>query len=151
MIEDGVPRVLEFNVRFGDPETSVLVPLYGGSWLELLESTARGTLVASAPTKPGAAIAIVLAAEGYPAAPRVGDAIAGLDAALPAGVAIYHAGTMRSPAGAIVTAGGRVLNVAAQGASLREAADKAYAAVSGVDFRGAQHRKDIGYRALTRR
>jgi phosphoribosylamine---glycine ligase len=150
MIEDGVPRVLEFNVRFGDPETSVLVALYGGSWFDLLESTARGGPVLAAPSKEGAAIAIVLAADGYPATPRVGDAISGLDVALPPGVAIYHAGTKRAPDGAIVTAGGRVLNVAASGSSLREAAAKAYAAVEGVRFHGAHHRTDIGHRALGR-
>ncbi|MDB4994998.1 MAG: Phosphoribosylamine--glycine ligase, partial [Myxococcaceae bacterium] len=118
-----------------------------GSWFELLESTARGVPVAAPEAKAGAAIAIVLAAAGYPASPRVGDAIAGLDTALPDGVAIYHAGTKRS-GGAIVTSGGRVLNVAARGATLKDAAAKAYAAIEGVRFEGEHHRKDIGYRAL---
>jgi phosphoribosylamine--glycine ligase len=148
MIDHGVPRVLEFNVRFGDPETSVLVPLYGGSWFELLESTARGVPLVAPAAREGAAIAVVLAAAGYPATPRSGDAIAGLDAALPPGVAIYHAGTRRGPDGTVVTAGGRVLNVAARGATLREAATKAYAAVDLVRFEGEHHRKDIGHRAL---
>ncbi|HTQ44100.1 MAG TPA: phosphoribosylamine--glycine ligase, partial [Polyangiaceae bacterium] len=99
MIERGVPRVLEFNVRFGDPETSVLVPTYAGDWFELLDASARGDLSAVAASgvgrARGAALAVVMAAEGYPGKPRSGDRVEGLDAPLPGGAFVLHAGTAR--------------------------------------------------------
>jgi phosphoribosylamine--glycine ligase len=150
MIEAGVPRVLEFNVRFGDPETAVLVPMLDGDWLDLLEGAARGDLSkVSAGTKSGAALAIVMAAEGYPAKPAIGDRIEGLDAALAAGAFVFHAGTATDGDG-VVTAGGRVLAVGAYAASFAAARDVAYLTASCIHWRGEQHRKDIGHRALSR-
>lgn len=150
MIENGRPRVLEFNVRFGDPETTVLVPMLEGDWLELLEGAARGDLSkVKAGTKPGAALAVVMAAEHYPAKPTTGDRIEGLGSAPPEGAFVFHAGT-RASGDALVTAGGRVLTVGAHGPTFAVARDRAYAAVSRITWRGEHHRTDIGHRALTR-
>lgn len=146
MIDAGIPRVLEFNVRFGDPETTVLVPMLDGDWFALLDGAARGDLAGFTPkTKPGAAMAVVMASEKYPATPVTGDVIAGLDSVQDA--TIYHAGTKRTDAG-VVTAGGRVLTVGAQAPSLAEARARAYAAVAKIAWRGEHHRTDIGHRAL---
>jgi phosphoribosylamine--glycine ligase len=150
MIDAGRARVLEFNVRFGDPETAVLVPMLDGDWFSLLDGAARGDLSAfSAKTREGAALAVVMAAERYPEAPATGDAIEGLDgaASLPPGAYVYHAGTRRDGAG-LVTAGGRVVTVGAHAPSLAEARDKAYAVVANIRWRGEHHRADIGHRAL---
>ncbi|MBX3223916.1 MAG: phosphoribosylamine--glycine ligase [Labilithrix sp.] len=148
MIDAGKPRVLEFNVRFGDPETTVLVPMLDGDWFALLDGAARGDLSAfEAKTKPGAALAVVMASERYPATPATGDAIEGLDAPAPEGAYVYHAGTRRE-GDAVVTAGGRVLTVGARAATLAEARDVAYAAVARIRWRGEHHRSDIGHRAL---
>jgi phosphoribosylamine--glycine ligase len=151
MIDAGVPRVLEFNVRFGDPETAVLVPMLDGDWLELLEGAARGDLSkVSARTKSGAALAIVMAAEGYPAKPAVGDRIEGLDAELAEGAFVLHAGTAVEGDG-VVTAGGRVLAVGAYASSFAAARDVAYRAASRIHWRGEHHRNDIGHRAMSAR
>jgi phosphoribosylamine--glycine ligase len=151
MIDRGEPRVLEYNVRFGDPEATVLVPTYGGDWFDLLDSAARGHLP-SAPTAPAqrAALSIVMAAAGYPEAPRAGDRIEGLDAALAPGAFVYHAGTRREPDGSVVTSGGRVLAVGASAATLAEAARLAYETVARIRWDGEHHRRDIGGRALSR-
>jgi phosphoribosylamine--glycine ligase len=153
MIDRGVPRVLEYNVRFGDPETVVLVPLYGGDWLELLDGAASGNLGACDPgdgRDAGAAIAVVMAAEGYPGKPRTGDRIDGLDTRLPPGAFIRHAGTAFAADGSVVTTGGRVLAVGAKAATLAEAARVAYGVVDGIRWHGEHHRRDIGRRALER-
>lgn len=148
MIDQGRPRVLEFNVRFGDPEATVLVPMLDGDWLSLLDGAARGDLSGvQAKTRPGAALAVVMASERYPASPVTGDRIEGLGAPVPEGVYVYHAGTRRD-GDVVVTAGGRVLTVGARAASLAEARDCAYLAVGGVRWRGEHHRSDIGHRAL---
>lgn len=150
MIEDGTPRVLEFNVRFGDPETTVLVPMLDGDWLELLDGAARGDLSRfTTGTKPGAALAVVMAAENYPGKPTTGDRIEGLDRPVPAGAFVFHAGT-RAEGDAIITSGGRVLTVGAYAESLATARSVAYDAVSRITWRGEQHRTDIGHRALAR-
>ncbi|HSY22719.1 MAG TPA: phosphoribosylamine--glycine ligase [Polyangiaceae bacterium] len=149
MIDRGVPTVLEFNVRFGDPETTVLVPTYGGDWFELLMAAALGDLSAITPAPvSGAALAVVMAAEGYPGKVRAGDAIEGLDAPLPQGAFAMHAGTALRPDGSVVTAGGRVLAVGARAGTLREAAGIAYDAVGRIHWPGEHHRRDIGRRAL---
>jgi phosphoribosylamine--glycine ligase len=151
MIQHGAPSVIEFNVRFGDPETAVLVPMYAGDWYELLDGAARGDLSAVRPgTAAGSAIAVVMAAEGYPAKPRTGDPIEGLDAALPEGAFVRHAGTARRADGAVVTSGGRVLAVGARAESLEAAAEIAYGAVAGIRWQGEHHRRDVGHRALSR-
>jgi phosphoribosylamine--glycine ligase len=150
MIEpDGTPNVLEYNVRFGDPETEVLMELVEGDLGEILYAAAIGQLDPSSVRRAARhAVAVVLAAEGYPGAPRRGDPITGLEqaAALP-GVSVLHAGTVRE-GDEIVTAGGRVLVVTAAGDSLRMARDRAYEGVACIHFRGMQHRRDIGERAL---
>ncbi len=149
MIDHGVPRVLEFNVRFGDPETAVLVPTYDGSWLSLLRAAAQGDLsgIEARPAR-GAALAVVLAAEGYPGTPRTGDTIEGLDAPLSTGAFVLHAGTAPRPAGTVVTSGGRVLAVGAHAQSLEGASAVAYALVDRIHWPGEHHRRDIGARAL---
>jgi phosphoribosylamine--glycine ligase len=149
MIDRGTPRVLEYNVRFGDPEATVLVPTYGGDWFELLDAAARGDLSSvEAPRPIGAALSVVMAAAGYPGRPRTGDRIEGLDRALHSGVSIMHAGTSRAADGGVVTAGGRVLAVGAHRTNLRDAARAAYDAVAQIHWPGEHHRSDIGRRAL---
>ncbi|HZU85301.1 MAG TPA: phosphoribosylglycinamide synthetase C domain-containing protein, partial [Polyangiaceae bacterium] len=149
MIDAGKARVLEYNVRFGDPEATVLVPLYGGDWFELLDGAARGDLSAAAAAgREGAALSVVMAAAGYPGKPRSGDRIEGLDAPLEPGAFVRHAGTARAPDGGVVTAGGRVLAVGARAATLEQAARVAYGAVGRIRWPGEHHRSDIGRRAL---
>jgi phosphoribosylamine--glycine ligase len=143
------PRVLEYNVRFGDPETQVILPRLDEDAFELFLACARGAL----PERPVAysprpALTVVMAAAGYPAAPRTGDVITGLEdaAALP-DVHVYHAGTVRD-GDAVRTAGGRVLAVTGVGDDLAAAARAAYAGVERVRWPGAHYRRDIGARAL---
>jgi phosphoribosylamine--glycine ligase len=151
MIDRGVPRLLEYNVRFGDPEATVLVPTYDGTWFELLDSAARGDLPSSAPRRAkGAALSVVMASAGYPAAPRTGDRIEGLDTPLPRGAFVFHAGTSRGADGAVTTHGGRVLTVGASADTLEDAARVAYDVVARIRWDGEHHRRDIGRRALSR-
>jgi phosphoribosylamine---glycine ligase len=149
MIDHGKPRVLEFNVRFGDPEATVLVPMLEGDWFTLLDGAARGKIRGTFGTKPGAALSVVMAAEHYPKTPASGDRIEGLDQPLPEGAYVFHAGTKRD-GDAVVTSGGRVLTVGAHADSLQTARDRAYAAVANITWRGEHHRSDIGHRALSR-
>jgi phosphoribosylamine--glycine ligase len=143
MTADG-PRVLEFNTRFGDPETQALLPRLEDDALDLLTATADGDLP-DRPVRvaPGAAVAVVLASAGYPASARQGDVISGLDAAAATGAEIYHAGTAPGEGGTIVTAGGRVLAVSARGDSVADARARAYAAAELVTWEGRQMRGDI--------
>jgi phosphoribosylamine--glycine ligase len=143
MIHEGVASVLEFNVRFGDPEACVLVPLIDGDLGELLYSASIGKMPADVKTKPGAALAVVMAAEGYPAKPTTGDAITFGDAE----ATVFHAGTKRD-GDRVVTSGGRVLAVTAVAEDLEAAHARAYEAVAKIHFRGEHHRTDIGNRAL---
>lgn len=147
----GEPYLLEFNVRFGDPETQVLMSILDGDLGLSLESAARGRLDLSAlRVSSRHALCVVLAASGYPATPRSGDPIAGLnEAGRYPGVAVHHAGT-REDAGRVVTSGGRVLGVTGSGETLKEAHSRAYDAVARISFSGMQHRRDIGARALAR-
>jgi phosphoribosylamine--glycine ligase len=152
MIDRGEPRVLEFNVRFGDPETSVLVPTFAGDWFETLRAAADGELSslqsqALHMTK-GAAMGVVLAAEGYPGKVTMGDAITGLRGPFPEGGHLLHAGTKAGPDGAVETSGGRVMVAVGHGDSLSEAHRIAYQVANSVSFRGKQFRGDIGARAL---
>jgi phosphoribosylamine--glycine ligase len=138
-------RVVEFNARFGDPETQVLLPRLASPLGVLLLAAAQGRLGEVAPPRwaQGAAVAVVLAAHGYPEAPRKGDEITGVaDAEALEGVAVVHAGTALS-AGRLVTAGGRVLAVTAVGDSVEDARKRAYAGVSCIRIDGAHHRSDI--------
>jgi phosphoribosylamine--glycine ligase len=140
--------VVEFNCRFGDPETQVVLPLVDADLLELLERTAAGALAgASAPVRPGAAACVVLAAQGYPGRYVTGASITGLGD-MPEGVMAFHAGTRIGEGGRLVTAGGRVLGVVGRGADLESAIERAYAGVAAVRFEGMQYRRDIGRRGL---
>jgi phosphoribosylamine--glycine ligase len=150
MISDaGVPQVLEFNVRFGDPETQVLMNAIKGDFCELLVSAARGNLdLGVVEVSENHALCVVLAAAGYPAEPRKGDEILGLsEASARPSVRVYHAGT-HMEGGRVVTAGGRVLSVTGFAPTLQRAANFAYSAVECIDFEGRQFRSDIGHRAL---
>jgi phosphoribosylamine---glycine ligase len=142
------PKVLEYNVRFGDPETQVVVPRLASDLGELCAAAARGDALPDVRFVDDACVTVVLASESYPATPRVGDPIDGLDAAaeLP-DVVVFHAATSRRDDGAIVTAGGRVLAVTALGASLPEARSRAYDAVGRISWPGMQHRSDIAAHA----
>lgn len=144
------PKALEFNVRFGDPETQVVVPLVENDWMDLFEATVDRKLAGvKLAMTPGFAITVVLAAGGYPGAFQKGKPIAGLDqAAAQKDVFVFHAGTSRAPGGPVATAGGRVLAVTALGPDLESARARAYAAVDMIKFEGAQYRRDIAARAL---
>jgi len=143
------PRVLEFNARFGDPETQAVLPRLRTDLLDLLQraATPEGLRGATLEWDPRWAVTVVLASAGYPASASSGDVIAGLDA-VPDAIEVTHAGTARTPAGAIVTAGGRVLNVTALGDRPEAARDAAYAAADLITFEGRQLRRDIALRAV---
>jgi phosphoribosylamine--glycine ligase len=142
----GEPFLLEHNVRFGDPECEVLMALLDGDVGELLASAARGALdPASVAIPPGRhALTVVLAASGYPAAPRSGDAITGIDRAERVDGVVVHHGSTAEKGGQLVTAGGRVLAVTASGASLSDARARAYLAAEEIHFAGMHYRRDIG-------
>ena len=143
---DGV-RVLEFNVRFGDPETQVVLPRLRSDLLDLLmRATERGGLEdVELEWDERAAVTVVLASRGYPESSSSGDVISGLDR-VPDGVEVTHAGTAEA-GGAVVTAGGRVLNVTALGDDVGAARDAAYAAADMIEFDGRQLRRDIALHA----
>jgi phosphoribosylamine--glycine ligase len=143
------PRVLEFNIRFGDPEAQAILPRIDGSLAQLMLGCANGRLAASGvlPVRPLATVALVLAADGYPETARRGDVISGIDAACALGALVFGAGVARNADGEIVTAGGRVLTVVGTGADVAAAADMAYAAAALIDYAGKWSRRDIG-RAL---
>jgi phosphoribosylamine--glycine ligase len=145
----GDPLLLEFNVRFGDPETQVLVMTTGGDFGDAFAAASQGSLTDGALAPNGEhAVCVVLAAAGYPDAPKKGDRITGIDAAEALdGVRVFHAGTAGS-ARDLVTSGGRVLGVTARAGSLREAHARAYAAAERIHFAGVQFRRDIARRAL---
>jgi phosphoribosylamine--glycine ligase len=146
----GAPRVVEFNVRFGDPETQPIMLRLRSDLLDLLEAALDGRLDGiRAEWDPRPALGVVLAADGYPAAPRSGDRIEGLDAVLPEGAKIFHAGT-RLEAGHAVSAGGRVLTVCALGDDIAQARERAYAALQPIRLAGSFYRRDIGHRAIAR-
>ena len=145
------PRVLEFNVRFGDPETQVVVPRLAGDLVEALLACASGRLEPRLlATGPGACVTVVLAAAGYPAAPRLGDPISGLEeAGAMEGVTVYHAGTALRD-GRVVTAGGRVLAVSGRGSTIAAARERAYLGAAAIAFDGRQLRSDIALDAEDR-
>jgi len=143
------PRVLEYNARFGDPETQVLVPRLDGDWLGLLEACAHGTLARVAPRwRREAAVCVVLASRGYPGPYATGVPIEGVDdASARPGTTVFHAGT-RLASDRLTTSGGRVLGVTGLGADLAQARARAYDAVSRIRFDGAHYRTDIAQDAL---
>jgi len=148
----GDARVVEFNVRFGDPETQPLLMRLEDDLLPLLDGAARGALDPSVELRFGdCATCVVMASGGYPREYVTGKAIRGLEAASALeGVAIFHAGTRRAAGGGFETAGGRVLGVTARGPTVAESRARAYAAVAKIEFEGAHYRRDIAHRALAR-
>jgi phosphoribosylamine--glycine ligase len=144
MLTPDGPKVLEYNVRFGDPETEVVLPRLTSDLADLLAAAADGDLRAEPTFDDGAAVTVVCASEGYPATPRTGDVIDGLDAASAVdGVTVFCAGVGSDEAGRLVTSGGRVLTVTGQGPDLGVARRRAYEAVSRVSWPGMRHRSDI--------
>ena len=148
---DGAPRVLEFNVRFGDPECQPLMMRLQTDLLDLIEATRAGRLDKVQPKwDPRTALGVVMASSGYPGSYAKGHPIAGLNSADGSSVKVFHAGTVLKD-GEVITAGGRVLCVTALGDSPTAARERAYDALSDISFEGAFCRSDIGYRALDRR
>jgi phosphoribosylamine---glycine ligase len=145
------PQVLEYNTRFGDPETQVVLPRIATDVLALLWAATRGELkTIKLAVRSDYALCVVIAAKGYPESYAKGDAIV-FPAQLPDGVSIIHAGTAKNTAGQIVTAGGRVLGVTALAPSLADAAGRAYAACAAIQCTSKYYRRDIGARQLNRR
>ena len=149
MIKDGQPRLVEYNVRFGDPECQVLMMRLGAQAMDLMHAAAEERLhEAQVNWADDHAITVVMAANGYPGSYEKGSVIGGLDAiAADSKNMVFHAGTTEKN-GKITASGGRVLNVTARGASLQEARDRAYAMVDAIDWPGGFFRRDIGWRAL---
>ena len=152
MLTASGPKVVEYNCRFGDPETQVVLPLYRGDLAELFVAACDGTLASISPPPPrGSAVCVVLASGGYPDRYATGKTITGLEgAARCAGAVVFHAGTRREPDGSVVTAGGRVLGVTAVRAdgALGATIGAAYEAVTQISFEGMHFRRDIGGKAL---
>jgi phosphoribosylamine--glycine ligase len=147
---DGTPNVLEFNCRFGDPETQPIMARLQSDLVGLCEAALQGRLDAvDARWDERAAVGVVLAAGGYPDAPRKGDRIEGLDAAASLPGKVFHAGTRRED-GRVVTSGGRVLCAVGLGATVRAAQEQAYDLARAIRFDGMQYRRDIGWRAVAR-
>jgi phosphoribosylamine--glycine ligase len=143
MLTDDGPKVLEFNCRFGDPETQAVLPCLDADLLPLLAGAASGRLDgAQAPGLKGAAVTVVLAAGEYPESADAGSPIEGIEEAESAGALVFHAGTARAD-GALVTAGGRILNVTGVGETVADARERAYAAVERISFAGARYRRDV--------
>jgi phosphoribosylamine--glycine ligase len=148
----GAPKVIEFNVRCGDPETQPIMLRLKSDLVELIDAALDGRLESvRAQWDARPAIGVVMAAAGYPARVRNGDVIGGLDDTAIDGVKVFHAGTALDADGRVVTAGGRVLTVCALGDELGAARERAYAAVARLRYDGAFHRRDIAHRALERR
>lgn len=146
MMTSGGPKLLEYNVRFGDPETQVILTRLKTDLVDICEAILAGKLAElDVQWQEGNSACVVLAAEGYPQKPRTGDIIHGLDSIDESdSTVIFHAGTAKNENGETVTAGGRVLGVTAVADSLDDALEMAYAAVSGISWRGMQYRRDIG-------
>ena len=150
MITENGPKVIEFNARFGDPETQVVLPLLDSDMAEVMMACVNGNLAdLDIQWKDGAAVCVVMAAGGYPQGYRKGDVISGLDKAAELGATVFHAGTAAKD-GNIVTNGGRVLGVTAIGTDIRKAVDNAYEAVRSIHFDDVHYRNDIAYRAIAR-
>ncbi len=146
------PKLIEYNARFGDPETQVMMMRFRGDLVALLYAVATGTLADHPPLRfsDDTALTVVMAANGYPGTPEKGGAISGFEAAAANGAIIFHAGTIECD-GMLVANGGRVLNVTAMAPSITEAQTAAYAAVDCIDFPTGFCRRDIGWREIARR
>ena len=143
---DRGPMVIEWNCRFGDPETQSVLMRIDKDLLPWLAGTASGAMPPGVPrVRPGTAVCVVLAAGNYPGTPRQGDEITGMPAPS-ADLVVFHAGTKRGADGRLVTAGGRVLGVTAYGADLTAARARAYGAIDQIQFEGMHYRRDIGLR-----
>ena len=151
MIQDGAPKLIEYNVRFGDPEAQVLMMRLKSDLLPALLGTAQGRLGGmTLAWHEDAALCVVMAAEGYPGAYEKGTEIKGLDAAsVEDDAVVFHAGTVRD-GNRILATGGRVLGVTARGADIAQAQARAYAVVDTIDWPGGFCRRDIGWRAVNR-
>lgn len=150
MITGDGPKLIEYNTRFGDPETQVLMLRLNDDVLLLLKAAADGALdQMSVRWNDDPALTVVMAAKGYPASPQKGSVIRGADAAQSDTVRIFHAGTAEKD-GALVANGGRVLNVTASGKTVQQAQDAAYAAIARIDWPEGFYRRDIGWRAIAR-
>ena len=146
MMTDSGPKLLEYNVRFGDPETQSILVRLETDVVDICQAMLAGTLSRThVAWKAGNSATIVLASQGYPEKPRTGDVIDGLtEAARTENVSVFHAGTSRDADGNIITSGGRVLGITAVGDNLTEALDTAYGAVSKISWNGMRYRRDIG-------
>jgi phosphoribosylamine--glycine ligase len=143
------PKVLEFNVRLGDPEAQALMYSFEGDLADILNEVVRARVPPGAPAASRPAVCVVMAAEGYPEKPRTGDKISGIEDAEAAGATVFQAGT-RDEYGALITNGGRVLGVTAGGETLPDAISNVYQAVKKIQFPGMHYRNDIGARGLER-
>ncbi len=141
------PKVVEFNIRFGDPETQVVVPRVKNDLAQILMEVASGELRTEPEFISEAMVTVVMAAEGYPLSPKMGAVIIGAEDFKRDGVQIFHAGTKRAESGALVVSGGRVLNVTAKGRDIEAARRLAYDSLSQIAFDNMQYRKDIALRA----
>jgi phosphoribosylamine--glycine ligase len=152
MLTRSGPQLIEYNCRFGDPECQVLMMRLDSDLGEILLACAENRLGTIAPPRfsDDTALTVVMAAQGYPGAPKRGGAIAGLADAEAHGALVFHAGTAWAADGRLIAHGGRVLNVTARGASVAEAQTRAYAAVDLVDFADGFWRRDIGWREVVR-
>jgi len=146
------PKLIEINVRFGDPECQVLMARLESDPVALMLATAEGRLAELPPARwrDEAALTVVLCAEGYPGTPKTGTIIKGVAEAADDGVTIFHAGTRRGANGELLASGGRVLNIVATGRDVAEAQARAYRAVDHIDWPGGFCRRDIGWRAIAR-
>jgi phosphoribosylamine--glycine ligase len=151
MLTEAGPKLIEYNVRFGDPECQALMMRFEADLLALMLATAKGELAACLPPafSEEAALCVVVAANGYPGTPEKGGTISGLEKAERKGAKVFHAGTALKD-GRLVADGGRVLGVTARGANLVEAQRAAYRAVDAIDFPSGFARRDIGWREIAR-
>jgi phosphoribosylamine--glycine ligase len=146
----GAPKVIEFNVRFGDPETQPVMLRLASDLLDLVDAAIDARLLeVEAHWDPRPSLGVVMAAEHYPGTPRLGDVVSEWDVPDVAGTKVFHAGT-RLEGDHVVTSGGRVLCVCAIGDSVADAQRRAYAEVAGISWHGEFHRHDIGWRAIER-
>jgi phosphoribosylamine--glycine ligase len=151
MLTPDGPKLIEYNVRFGDPECEAIMPRIEGDFAELLMAVASGAEFEVPSLSPQSTMTVVIAASGYPATPVRGGSVDGVEAAeREHGVTVFHAGTMHDPAGGLIAGGGRVLAVTAIADTLVNARARAYRGIDAIRFAGGFHRRDIGWRELER-